>query len=399
MERYDYIIVGAGCAGLSLMVHLIHSGKFSNKKILLVDRATKTANDHTWCFWEMEPGLFEPVVSKYWAELNVHFPGFSQKLQIAPYKYKMIRADDFYKYCFELIAQQPNITIKYGEIESLHTAVDSARITLSGQELRAEYIFSSAAIEPVIKQPGKHYLLQHFKGWMIETPAPAFNPDAATFMDFRIPQTAGTSFIYMLPLSSTQAMIEATVFSKELLQNSVYEKMLVDYLKQYFPDLQYKITEEEYGVIPMTNHIFPAADGRIIYLGTAGGKTKASTGYTFNPIQAHSAQLTAQLIATGNPYLKEKKSAARFRFYDRILLHLLANNLLAGDQIFKRLFKRNSPQAIFRFLDNASTVTEELKLTMTLQKSIFLKATIRELLKIRIPNSEFRNTKRLSSHS
>lgn len=388
MEHYDYIIAGTGCAGLSLIVHLIHSGKFGDKKILLADRVPKTSNDHTWCFWEKETGLFEPVVSKTWDHLNVHFPGYSEALDILPYQYKMIRADDFYKYSFGLIAQQPNITIRYGEIEDLQTSAKAAVFTLSGEEFTADYIFSSITVKPIAKQPWKHYLLQHFKGWMIETELPVFNPDAATFMDFRIPQTAGTSFIYMLPLSSTKAMVEATVFSKELLSGNAYEKLLEDYFAHHFPGAAYRIVEEEYGVIPMTNHPFPATDGRIIYLGTAGGKTKASTGYTFKPIQAHSAQLTAQLAATGNPYVKEKKSAARFRFYDRILLHLLSNNLLPGDQIFKRLFERNSPQAIFRFLDNSSTLSEELKLTMTLQKTIFLKAAIKELLKIRNPKSE-----------
>ena len=55
--QYDYIIAGAGCAGLSLAVHMIHSGKFSDKKILIVDKDDKQKNDRTWCFWEKEPGL------------------------------------------------------------------------------------------------------------------------------------------------------------------------------------------------------------------------------------------------------------------------------------------------------------------------------------------------------
>jgi lycopene beta-cyclase len=174
-------------------------------------------------------------------------------------------------------------------------------------------------------------------------------------------------------------MVEATVFSKEVLEEGAYVRLLQDYLQVHYPAMEYRIIEEEYGVIPMTSHHFPVAEGRIVYLGTAGGQTKASTGYTFMPIQRHSAQLTQSLIVHDHPYIRHKKSAARFRLYDRILLHLLANNLLAGDQIFKRLFEQNSPQAIFRFLDNASTLPEELKLTMTLQKGIFIKAALKEI--------------------
>lgn len=386
MDRYDYIIAGAGCAGLSLLVHLIHSGAHKGKKILLVDRSPKTENDHTWCFWEQGEGMFESIVSKRWEQLVVHFEGFSKELNILPYHYKMIRADDFYSYAFQLIAQEPAISIKYGEIDSIQTTQDHAEITLNGFTISASYIFSSIAITPLVKQPGKHYLLQHFKGWVVESATHRFNPDVATLMDFRVPQTAGSTFVYVLPLTATRAMVEATIFSKTLLPTAAYEVMLKDYLSNYFPDIEYSITAEEYGVIPMTNHDFPVSEGRIIYLGTAGGKTKASTGYTFQPVQLHSAKLAASLLAYGHPYLTEKKSAARFRFYDRILLHLLANNSLPGNQIFKRLFERNSLQSIFRFLDDSTLLTEEIKLTFTLQKIEFIKAAFAEFSNFRRSN-------------
>lgn len=381
MARYDYIIAGAGCAGLSLLVHLIQSGRFQDKKILLVDRSPKAANDHTWCFWETSPGLFEQVVSKAWDQLAVHFPGSSKKLLIAPYRYKMIRADDFYKYCFGLIEQQPNITVRFGAIEGMHSDEHSASINLAGERIEADYIFSSIAPALLKEQSGGHYLLQHFKGRMIETSVPAFDPSTATFMDFRVPQTAGTSFIYMLPLTECKAMIEATVFSKDLLAAADYNAMMDDYLAANLPGLEYTLLEEENGVIPMSTHRYPATDGRIVFIGTEGGKTKASTGYTFKPIQDHAAQLTAGLLKNGHPYMRERKSAARFRFYDRILLHLLSNKILNGDQIFKRLFDRNAPQKIFRFLDNATSIKEELRLTMTLQKPVFLNAAFREIFK------------------
>jgi lycopene beta-cyclase len=62
MPRYDYIIAGAGAAGLSLLTRMIACGKFSDKKILIIDKAAKTVNDRTWCFWEKEQGFFEDIV-------------------------------------------------------------------------------------------------------------------------------------------------------------------------------------------------------------------------------------------------------------------------------------------------------------------------------------------------
>ena len=69
-DHYDYVIAGAGAAGLSLTMHLIESGQFQNKSILLVDKDSKKANDRTWCFWEKEPGIFQTIVYKEWNKLN-----------------------------------------------------------------------------------------------------------------------------------------------------------------------------------------------------------------------------------------------------------------------------------------------------------------------------------------
>ena len=82
---YDYIIAGAGCAGLSLAVHMIHSGKFNDKKILIVDKEEKNKNDRTWCFWEKERGLFEPVVCQKWDRVWFHGETFSKLLSLLPY--------------------------------------------------------------------------------------------------------------------------------------------------------------------------------------------------------------------------------------------------------------------------------------------------------------------------
>jgi len=117
-NNYDYIIAGAGCAGLSLVMRMISSGKFSEKKILLVDRHEKNINDRTWCFWEKGKGLFEPVVFKRWEQLWFHANGYSSLKQISPFEYKMIRGIDFYDHCFNIIRQQKNIELLTGNIES-----------------------------------------------------------------------------------------------------------------------------------------------------------------------------------------------------------------------------------------------------------------------------------------
>jgi lycopene beta-cyclase len=78
--QYDYIISGAGCAGLSLAMHIINSGRLADKKILLIDKDPKRANDRTWCFWEKDKGLFESIVVKEWEKVSFIGEGFNDEL-------------------------------------------------------------------------------------------------------------------------------------------------------------------------------------------------------------------------------------------------------------------------------------------------------------------------------
>ena len=137
MQQYDYIITGTGCAGLSLAMHIIHSGKLNDKKILLVDEAAKNKNDRTWCFWERGENIFEDILYKKWEHLWFYGDGFYKEFSILPYRYKMIRGIDFYNYCIEKIKQHSNFQFLHGKVESLFSdeqtgIVDKWRKNLCG---------------------------------------------------------------------------------------------------------------------------------------------------------------------------------------------------------------------------------------------------------------------------
>ena len=92
-------------------------------------------------------------------------------------------------------------------------------------------------------------------GWTIETEESVFNEKKATIMDFSIDQKDETRFFYILPLSDKKALIEFTVFSKDLLEKDEYKLELIKYIKSLKID-KYKIIEDEFGVIPMTCYPF-----------------------------------------------------------------------------------------------------------------------------------------------
>lgn len=375
---YDYIITGAGCSGISLLVRLIQSGKFQNKRILLIEKEQKASNDRTWCFWEQTPGLFEPIVYKSWNRLRFFGDDFSSQLDIEPYRYKMIRGIDFYAHGLKVIREANNVEIINGHVESIRNGEHKAIVRLNGQEYEASWVFNSI----LFTQPdlSKYYSLQqHFKGWVIKTPRPVFKKDEATLMDFRVSQQHGTTFVYVLPYDETTALVEYTLFTRDLLSANEYDLALRDYLTDFLDLSEYQIIEEEFGVIPMTNYPFTPQDGRIIHLGTAGGHTKASSGYTFQFIQKNTALLTESLIQTGEPLITKPWAAKRFSFYDSVLLHILDQKKLEGRAVFTDLFKKGDAQTVLKFLDNETTFWDDLHIMYRLPKRIFATAAWHEL--------------------
>lgn len=373
---YDYIIAGAGASGLSLLLRMLREPVLQDKKILLIDQAPKTANDRTWCFWEAGPGFFEEVVYRRWDKIAFHHPRFSRELTIAPYQYKMIRGGDFYRYCFDRIAGDPRVTLLFGSITALETESARANVTVNGERFTAPWVFSSLLLQAPPAGPRDIQLLQHFKGWVVETEQPVFDPALATFMDFRTDQAAGTTFVYVMPFSPTRALVEYTLFTEALLSQEAYEQGLHAYIREQLGNPVYRVEDEEFGIIPMTTQRFPVAQGRVVYLGTAGGQTKGSSGYTFQFIQKHAAAICRRLQRGLSPVADT--GIARFRFYDRVLLDVLGQKRLPGDRVFADLFEKNKPQRILRFLDNESSLPDELRLISSLPTAPFLKAALRQ---------------------
>ena len=362
------------------MHRLISSGRFNDKKILLTDKAPKNKNDRTWCFWETGEGYFEDIVYRKWDHLWFHGAGFSKCYPTAPYQYKMIRGIDFYQYCFELISSAPNVDIRYGEVSDIHSAANEAIIHLEDKRITAELVFNS--LPPTRAESGKndHHLLQHFKGWVIETEKDAFNPAEATLMDFRVPQLHGTSFVYLMPFSTKSALVEYTLFTPKLLEDKEYDEALEAYLSKILPGIVYRVQEQEFGIIPMTDRLFERKVGKVINIGMNGGLTKPSTGYTFQFIQKDSQQLVSSLIA-GKPGSPASPKPGRFRFYDSVLLNVLVTNKYPGDKLFTTMFRKNEITSIFSFLDNESSLPEDIRLISKLPFFPFLKAGIAETVK------------------
>lgn len=377
--QYDYIIIGAGAAGLMLADTMGKDPFFANKSILLLDKDTKETNNRTWCFWEKGEGKFDAIVYKKWNHIFFAGKQFSRRYKIEPYTYKMVRGIDFYTSYLSLINNYPNITFKHESVEQIKEMDEEVQIhTSNGTYLGKQVLNSVFDYKMTTHQTKYPVLQQHFVGWVVKTKTPVFDADQATYMDFSVPQKGNTRFIYTLPYSSDTALIEYTLFSKKVLPKQEYEDGIKKYLKDNLNCADYTILETEQGSIPMTCYDFKEHHtNRIRYIGTAGGWAKPSTGYTFMSTSRKIPKLIS-FLKTGKP-LRKLQFKNRFWFYDLLFLDVLHKKNELGYQVFQNLFKRRNPQLIFKFLDEETSPMEDINYIMGCPKIPFIRALFRRL--------------------
>ena len=375
MKHYDYIFTGAGLSALMTVYEMVLSGKFSNMTVLLIDQDAKKTNDRTWCFWDNR-SEYDHLVYKKWHRAFFKNQQFKREMLLDPDSYQMIKGVDFYHFIFDVISKAPNVTFLQQQVIHFEETDSRCLVKTAGEDFTCDTIVNSVFNPETVTAQSKYPLVQqHFIGWFIQCKVPAFNPECATFMDFSIAQKGNTRFMYVLPLSETEALVEYTLFSKELLPTEEYENGIRDYILSLRVS-DYEITEKEKGSIPMTSYPFWKHNTKkIINIGSAGGWTKASTGYTFKNSIKKSKALVQFLSSGKDLRLFHKKN--KFWWYDLLLLDILAQRNELGAAIFSSLFEKGNPSLIFKFLDEETSLSEDLRVILKCPKWLFIKALLR----------------------
>ena len=379
--KYDYIIAGSGCAGLSLLYRILKNPVLKSKKILVIDKVEKITNDRTWCFWEKGEGIFESIVMHEWKTLLFKTSDFTRQFDLEQYRYKMIQGIDFYRFVLSFAQDFESVTFKYEEIKNIRSGKESATLETEKGIYSATYVFNTTSLfNPDINT--KNSLLQHFTGWVIKTAEPSFDSKVGTLMDFSVSQKKGATFMYVLPTSSTEALVEYTLFSEKILEKNEYKSALENYIKNDLQIKDYEITHTEFGVIPMSQAKFdrnPNDGKRIVNMGTAGGFTKASSGYTFQFVQKNTELIIKNLQNNLDPNIEKTFRDGMYEWYDRTLLEVILSGKLSGKEIFALMFKKLPPEKILKFLGNESSLLEDVTIMSTLPIKPFLLGGIKQL--------------------
>jgi lycopene beta-cyclase len=379
VKHYHYIFTGSGLSALMTIHEMILSKKYEDKSFLLLDLNLKKSNDRTWCFWD-DTLLFDEIVCKKWNSALYKDANFERELNLYPYQYKMIRGLDFYNLVFDLISKQKNIHFNNQKVIDFEELGNHCVVKTDAESYTCNKIFNSIYNPKWVASQSKYPLLQqHFIGWFIKSKEAVFNPNCATFMDFSVEQKGNTRFMYVLPTSETEALLEYTLFSKDLLSKSEYENEIKNYIEKLGIS-EYEIVEKEQGNIPMTCYKFWKHNTKnIINIGSAGGWTKPSTGFTFKNVTKKSKELV-QFLQSENDFRKFHKKD-KFWFYDLLFIDVLYQNNAIGSKVFSSLFEKGNPVLIFKFLDNETTFYEDLQIIWKCPKLPFLKAVFNRIIK------------------
>ena len=352
MKEFDYIIIGGGCAGLSLAYELEIHEKLKNKTLAIIEPREDYKRDKTWSFWKVTSHSFEDCVKKNWENFSINVPGETKHIECKSIPYQSVDSGLFYQKINTKLKENENIQF-FKSIKEVNT--------------RNSFIFNSV---PNI-QKNYQNLWQHFCGVEIETENNIFDEEIFNLMDFDCEQRDSVHFFYTLPFSKNKALVETTWLSR-MNDNSQkdYENQINNYIERNLKIKNYKITYKEQGAIPLFYPLYRKEKNKI-NIGTAGGMTRLSTGYTFLNIQEHSKYVRKNIENISN--LKKFEIKKKYQFLDDIFLRVLNRHPEKMSNIFFKMFKAH-PRSVIKFLSNKSNFFEDLSIILKMPKWTFIKA-------------------------
>lgn len=369
-KRGDLLIVGGGCAGLSLAVHLVEAG--IQRRITIIEGRESYRRDRTWCYFAMEPHPFEAAVTHRWSHVEVCAQGKRLRRHCGSHPYVHLPADAFYRSALEKLSKHETVELHLGcALRRLEERKGAVVAEVQYADGRAQQIVAQLAFDsrPRTRASDPHHVhfKQHFRGWFVRTRGACFDPRAVTLMDFEVEQRPGVHFTYVLPFDAHSALVEDTHISVGELPEEAYE----DYLSRYLAGLgaePYVIEAKERGVIPMTSAPFAGKRGQRIYpIGLPGGLARPSTGYAFQAIQRYSREMARNLASQLVPAVPALRSE-RTAFLDRVFLSYLAHQPGDGPDLFFKLFQRVPMPVVTRFLSDRGTLQDDLRVVTALSR-------------------------------
>jgi lycopene beta-cyclase len=351
MREFDYVIIGGGCAGLSLAYELEIHEKFKNKTLAIIEPRHDYIRDKTWSFWKVAAHNFEDCVKHSWSNFSINITNQTKYIECDNFPYQSIDSGLFYQKIINTLKKNSNIYF-FKNINEIST--------------ENSFVFNSVCDV----SDSKNDLWQHFSGVEIETSKDVFDDKIFNLMDFDCDQGDSVHFFYTLPFSKKKALVETTwVSNLNHPSNQDYSTQLEDYIKSKLKIKNYEIKFKETGAIPLF-HPKNIKKMNQMEIGTAGGMTRLSTGYTFMNIQDQSKYIRENFESIEK--VDNFTINSKYKFLDNIFLKVLKKNSGKMPEIFFKMFNC-SPSTVINFLSNKSNIYEDFSIILKMPKLVFLR--------------------------
>ena len=360
-HEWDIILAGGGLANglIALRLRQQHPGL----RVLLLEADSQPGGNHTWSFHEgdITPGQHRwiaPLVAHRWQGYDVRFPGLNRTLtgdylSITSARFAAVLADA----CGESL-----------QTDAAVTALTPQTVPLAdGTMLRARAVIDGRGYTPDrhLNTGSQSFLGQE---WHLRQPHGLTRP---ILMDATVNQQGGYRFVYTLPLSATELLIEDTHYiDAARLHLSAARQNIADYARQQGWCLD-RLIREERGHLPiMLAGDFPAywqARDKQPCSGLRAGLFHATTGYSLPHAVALAEAIAgtadisaATIFSVIHRYaLRQWQEQRFFRTLNRMLF-------LAGDadkrwQVMQRFYSLNEG-LIARFYAGQLTLADKARI-------------------------------------
>lgn len=374
-DTFDLVILGGGCAGLSLAMNLSLQGA-GCPQTLVIEPRTEYSNDRTWCFWSDASAELPHRIARRWQTMRVAYGGRTVSLDCGSTPYHMLAAEDFYSAAKSAIELQPNVALRQG------TSVVGEPSFCDGKwsiPTNAGIVTCHLVVDtrpPQVPRRDAATLWQSFYGEEIECDAPVFDPSALDLMNFLAPDPRHIPFVYVLPITPTRALIEVTVFGALPLSPRELGERLQSAIAQRVGDSNFTTLRREHGVLPMgLNEVTASTHGTYVRVGVMAGGARPSTGYAFQRIQRW-ARNCAEALARGGRPIGHRPDPLPLQLMDRIFLDVLRADPAQGGALFFALFSRADPCRVIRFLCGNAGVVDALAVIAAMPVPPFIRAVL-----------------------
>lgn len=371
MEKFDYIIVGAGCSGLSLAYEMNVKNLFNDKTCAIIDKRKEFNRDKIWSYWNIYEHSFYDCLINKWDKFCVKKNQNEIILDCENFQYQSIDSQKFYKKILDNLNSNKNIKLILNKsVDKIYENKDEAIVQCSDEIFRTDIIFNSSLDNKTTKESE---LFQHFYGCEVVFDENVNLPEYPIIMDFNCNQDSWVHFFYTLPMGKNKIFIENTWISNE--KSFAFERYIAE-INYYIQNnlnykKKYKTNYSEIGSIPMFHFKNNMKYKKLINIGTAGNLTRKSTGYTFLNIQKSVKQIVINISKKQN--IKESSVSLKYNYLDNIFIKVLLEKKGSMHEVFFDLFKKNKTKDIVKFLSNTSNWFEDLRIILSMPKLIFIK--------------------------